>query len=147
MRVICRHGHFAFYPRKASDIGAFANRYSLEIERVEDFFTFSFLAQAGEYSIEGKNYLNLPAVATYAGKPWEIMKANGFVYDLSTNLLVPKISVTTLIDPARTGLYFTAQTPIIQSGSRNIAGNQILSYDAEFDMTAFILRVREYSYD
>jgi hypothetical protein len=145
MRILCRHGHFAFYPRTVSDVAAFANRYDLSLSRVDEYYTFDSLAGAPEYSLPGLNYLGLPAVVSFAGKPWEVMKANGFVLDLNTKALVPKTSIVTLINPSRTGLYYTAETPLVQPGSRDvISALQVLSYDAELDMSSFTLRVREF---
>lgn len=146
MRILCRHGHFAFYPRGVSDIARFVNRYGVSLQRVQDFYTFESIAEAPDYSITGKTYVNLPATETYEGNPWDVMRENGFVYDLSTSLLVPVDAISILINPARTGLYFTSQTPLIQPGSRNIAGDTIMTYDAEFDFSAFMLRVREFQY-
>lgn len=147
MRVLCRHGHFAFYPRTSTDIATFVNRYGQELVRAGEFYTFPLLVDAPDYSLQGKPYLNLPALSTFEGKPWDVMRENGFVYSIATGLLVPKLSVTVFINPPRTGMYLTAETPLIQPGSRNITGQQLLSYDAEFDPKTFILRVREFNYE
>jgi hypothetical protein len=147
MRVLCRHGHFAFIPNDAEQISRFASYFDKEVERDGDFYTFPLLAGAPKYSLAGKLFLNLPAVTTFEGEPWEVMRENGFVYSLATGLLVLKESITTLINPPQTGFFFLAQTPLIQPGSRNASGDQVLSYDAEWVQRAYQLRVSEFQYE
>src|SRR4051812_4712842 len=98
MRVLCRHGHFAFYPRKASDINQFSQSFGVTLKREEDYYTFPRLQGAPKYSLLGKLYVNLPALATYEGMPWEVMKANDFVYNVQLGLLVPKLAVIGLTE-------------------------------------------------
>lgn len=148
MRVLCRHGHFAFYPSKTSDIARFSNYFDEELVRDGDFYTFPLLKQAPRYSIAGKPYLTLPALKTYEGRaPWDVLRENGFVYHILSGLLVPKASITILINPPLAGFYFLAQSPLIQPGSRNTLGQQILSYDGEFFQDTVQLKVREFSYE
>ena len=147
MRVICRHGHYAFYPRRAGDLAAFVNRFSQELVSFDDYFTFPLLAGAKEYSLKGANFLNLPATETFAGKPWEIMKANGFVYNIQTKLLVQAASIIASTNVYRTGLYYTSESSLIQAGSLNAGGVKLLSYDGEYNSDDLILRLREFSSD
>lgn len=147
MRVLCRHGHFAFYPKRLSDITRFTSFFKEDLVRVDDYYTFENLAEAENYSILGKPYVNLPALTTYEGKPWEVMRENGFVYHVASGLLVPKLSILIPVNPPQAGYYFLAQTPIIQPGSRNLSLQQILSYDGEFHQDTFRLRVSSYQYE
>jgi hypothetical protein len=148
VRVICRHGHLAFYPRNAREVKRFCDYYETELVRDGDFYTFPFLKDAPRYSIAGAPYLNLPAVETFeAASPWEVMKKNGFVYHIKTGLLVPKTAVTIFINPPLVGNYFLAQSPLIQAGSRNALGSAILSYDAEYVQDTFQLRVMGFDYE
>jgi hypothetical protein len=146
MRVICNHGHYSFYPRTASDLGRFVNFYGQELVRVGEFYTFPFLKDLEEFSLKGLPYKNLPALETFQGKPWEVMRANGFVYSLSLKALIPKNSVLFVINPPQAGFYFTSETPLIQAGSLNSAGVPILSYDAEYQFDINKLRVRGFEY-
>jgi hypothetical protein len=147
MRLICRHGHYAFFPRTASDISRFSNFYGQELVREGEFYTFPFLKGIQDFSIAALPIKNLPALKTFEGKPWEVMKENGLVYSLSLKVLVPKASITFLVNPPQTGFYFTSQTPLIQAGSRNALGLQLLSFDAEYQFDINKLRVREFSYE
>lgn len=148
MRVLCRHGHIAFFPRIASEVSRFCRYFGVELIRVEDFFTFEPLVELDRYSLVGKTYGNLPAVETFEGEnPWQVMKENGFVYHIASGLLLSKTSIAVKINPPLVGDFFIAESPLIQPGSRNAAGQQILSYDGEFIDGIFQLRVREFSYE
>lgn len=147
MRVLCRHGHFAFYPRNASEIAKFSNYFNVTLKRENDYFTFSSLFGAKNYSILGKPYLNLPAVKTFEGLPWYVMKANGFVYDISLGVLIPKLSVISVIELPLVGFYFRAGGSLIQPGSRTLTGQQILSYSGEFVDQGLSLNVVEFDYE
>ena len=148
MRVICRHGHIAFYPRKASDVTRFCGYFGVELERVGEYYTFPALAALDRYSIVGNTFGNLPAVKTFEGEsPWEIMKENGFVYHIDGEILIPKSLIAIKINPPLVGEFFIAESPLIQPGSRNAAGLQILSYDGEYLDGLFQLRVSEFSYE
>lgn len=147
MRVLCRHGHFAFYPRKASDVARFSNYFSVSLKRERDYFTFERLYGAEKYSLIGKPYINLPAVSTFEGEPWEVMKKNNFVYHLGLKLLVPKVSVTSLTNLELVGYYFLAGGALIQPGVRTFSARQILSYSGEFAEEGYSLRVTEFDYE
>lgn len=147
MRVICRHGHFAFYPRNASDIYRFANAFDVELMREQDYFTFSGLIGAKTYSLLGKPYLNLPAIATYEGTPWAVMKENNYVYSVQLGLLVPKVSIVGIVEITQKGFFYVCNVPLLQPGARTILGRAIMSYSGEFDEDKFYLRILEYGYE
>lgn len=146
MRVLCRHGHFAFYPRTPSDINRFTQSFATELEREEDYYTFSGLVGAPKYSLVGAPYLGLPAFQTYEGMPWDVMKANEFVYSIQLGILVPKISILGSADLVQKGFFFVANVPLLQPGVRTPQG-QILSYSGEFYTDKFYLRILEFDYD
>jgi hypothetical protein len=147
MRVLCRHGHFAFYPRKASDVARFAQTYGFELEREEDYFTFSNLVGVPNYSLLGSIYVNIPALVTCAGTPWDVMKANNFVYNIATGLIVPKLAILGVVNPTQVGQYFVFEAPLIQPGCRTKFGQQILSYTGELFEDNSRLRISEYGYE
>ncbi len=148
MRVLVRHGHFAFYPRKTSELSRFAKMFDVDLVRDGDFFTFDFLAGAERYSLAGKLYLNLPALETYEGRgPWDVLKQNDFVYSTALGLLVPKASITAVMQSPRSDTYFICPTPILQPGTLDATGQQILSYDAIFNDDTFQLKIIEVAYE
>lgn len=147
MRVLCRHGHFAFYPRNPSDIYRYADSFDVELVRESDYFTFSDLAGAKRYSLVGSPYLNLPALETFEGEPWDVMRENGFVFNVQTGLLVPKASIVGIADITQKGYFYVCNTPLLQPGARTILGRQILSYSGEFNEDKFYLRIVEFGYE
>lgn len=148
MRVLCRHGHFAFFPAHAEDIAKFSDYYDTELVRDRDFYTFPALQDAPRYSILGKPFINLPAIATYEGRePWDVMRENDFVYNLATGLILPKLSILFFDELPQVGLYFLPSTPLLQPGTRNALGRQVLSYDGEYIDNPYQLRITEYAYE
>ncbi len=148
MRVLCRHGHFSFYPNGPAEAGKFIRYLGTDLVRDGDFYTFHLLKDAPRYSIAGASFLGLIATATYEGRnQWEVMRENGLVYSLSLGLLVPKLSVTTKIELSQVSYYSLANTPMIQPGTRDVLGLQIMSYDADFDLDLLKLKISEFSYE
>ena len=143
MRIVVRHGYFSFYPRNAEELSRIQNIYDLELQRVQDFYTFARLVEAKDYSLIGAPYLNLTANKTFEGKPWEVMRENSFVYHMETQLLLPKTSITTVIDLPLINHYYLVENALIQPGSRLRSGEQIISYDAEFEFRTYELKVME----
>jgi len=147
MRVLCRHGHFAFYPREVTDIARFSNKFDFDLEREEDYYTFSRLKDAPHYSLAAKPYINFPATKTFEGKPWEVMRENNLVYNIALGLVVPKLTVLGLIELSQADFFFISDTALIQPGVRTLLGRQILSYSGEIYIDKFQMRVTEFDYE
>ena len=147
MRVLCRSGHFAFYPRTSSDLARFSKYFAVSLKRENDYYTFEGLFGAKNYSLLGKPYLNLPALKTFEGSPWDVMKANDFVYHIGLGIIVPKLAVIGVVDLPLIGFYFRSKSPLLQPGVRTILGRQIMSYAAEFVYEGDALRVLEFGYE
>ncbi len=141
MRVLCRHGHFAFFPEDAGDINRFRVYYGQELVRVGNYYTFPGLEDAPKYSLLGSPYLGVPATKTFEGEPWEVMEANGFVYFFETDTIGPKELALDIVSLARMQFYFLFQNQLIQPGSRLTTGEQILSYDGDFSLKDYGLRI------
>jgi len=126
----------------------FADYFGVDLVSDRDFFTFPLLKGAPTLSIQGAQYLGATAIKTYSGHPWEVMKQNNLVYNLSTKTMVQKSTISTLIQPERVDYYFMAQTKLVQAGSKHKAsGQQILSFDSEFVQDYFQLRLSEFKYE
>ena len=147
MRVLCRHGHFAFYPRREYEVFIFNDLFATTLSRENDYYTFPLLKDAPDYSLIAKPYLGIPALKRFEGTPWEIMKENGFVYSVDLGVLVLKEAITLSVRPTIAGQYSIVDSPIIQPGSINAIGQRIMSYDAEFLQENLQLRIIEYSYE
>jgi hypothetical protein len=147
MKVLCRHGHFALYPRRASDVARYCQFFSVELVRVSGFYTFPGLAAAESFSLAGRKYLGLAATATFDGHPWDVMRANGFVYSIRSKKLVALSSVSLSIELPRSTHYYVAP-PLVEPGSRDRSKKRILSYDGEYTQGEFTrLYVREIEYE
>lgn len=146
MRILCRHGHFAFYPEDAHDIAQFTGLFSESLVRVGDFYTFAFLKDAPDFSIQGKTLLGLPATKTFAGHPWEVMRENNLVYSVALKAAVMKTAIMLPASLEVVDDYWITENPLIQPGSRLPTGQQILSYDAQYIRDASQLRVFEVQY-
>lgn len=132
MRILCRHGHYAFYPDYASELAEFCQHFEITLEREDDFYTFPQLIGLADYSLKTLVYKDLPATKTFEGKPWEVMRENGFVFNLSLNKLFPRQSITSILTPVQTGGFISVDVPIVQAGSLVPTGNRIVDYDAFF---------------
>ena len=142
MRLLCRHGHYAFYPRGATDVQKFAQFYNVDLVGERDYFTFRNLAGLPNYSLKGKSFGGITAVKTFSGLPWEVMQANDFVYDLKNGVLVNKNSITIQVQPFLCDFYYFAETVLFQAGSILPDGQKVLSFDAEFSFQDNQLRIR-----
>ncbi len=92
MRVVVRHGHFAFYPRDRDEVLHFRRKFGFMLFAEEDYFTFFSLLNLPKYSLIGSPYglLGTPALLTFAGShAHEVMRANRFVYSMKTLTIVP----------------------------------------------------------
>lgn len=144
MRVVCRHGHFAFYPGSASDLAYMSQVLGTDLAMDGDFYTFPRLVGAPRYAIMGHPYINLPAVETYEGEgPWDVMRENGFVYSLMLKVLVPKMAITSIADVSRATMSYINPGGLIQPGSIVKTGLRIMSYEGSFNLSSRLLRIQE----
>jgi hypothetical protein len=146
MRVLCRHGHFALFPNFAGEIAEFCRYFEVDLVRTGDFYTFPLLKEAPTHSIQGKPYLGVPAAVTFEGDPWDVMRENGFVYRISSGAIVLKSAVTGVLDVSTLGNHYLSNG-FIQPGVRDKSGNQVLSYDANYNQAWLQLKISGYDYE
>ncbi len=149
MRILCRHGHYAFYPLNSAEISKFCEKYSTTLESEEDYYTFPELIGADRYSLAVKPWLGLlPATKTFEGRhAWDVMRAQEFVFSLQTNLIVPKLSIVGVYDNPLSTYYWRSTTILPQAGYRDLKGQQILSFDAMHDVRLGETRISSVSYE
>lgn len=131
MRIKCLHGYFIFTETKVGQVSNFMARYDLDLVPKDDYFTFSALEDAPSYSLIGLPYLGVPAIANYEGRPWEVMRANGFVYSFALGLVVPIESVSQLVGVRAAGNRFVSPG-LILPGSVTDDGSRVTDYAAWF---------------
>lgn len=132
MKVRCIHGYFIFEETRAGQLSEFMSLTGFELESNGDHFTFSDLVDAPNYSFLAKPYLLIPAIKTFEGHPWEVMRKNKLVYDFTKGLVVPLFSVTALA-PVTEGSNYFLSTGMIVPGSLTEAGLRVTDYAAFFD--------------
>lgn len=148
MRIVCRHGHYAFYPYTSAELARFCTKYDAELFPEEDYYTFEELLGAPRYSLAALTWVNLPAVKTYEGRhAWDVMRENNFLFSLQTKLIVPKTSIIGVYDNPRSAYYWRAVTILPQAGYRDVGGNQILGFDAVHDVALSETRILSVSYE
>lgn len=136
MRVVCRHGHFAFYPKDQTEVLRLKTVYDLELEAENDYFTFPGLIGLPRWSQAGLVYA-APIVAsvTYeAQNPWEVMRANDVVYSLALGTLVLSASITEQVRLSQTDACAVVRKILIQPGSILPTGVPLLGYVGEMDL-------------
>lgn len=131
MKIECIHGYFKFFETQTGQISNFMRLFGFELERSGDHFTFSDLVAAPEYSIAGSPFLNIPAIKTYAGPPWAVMKENSFVYNFALGLVVP---IATIVQPIKLQVAgdYMISTGMILPGSIMEDGSRVKDYSAQF---------------
>lgn len=145
MRVRCLHGYFIFDEMRQGQISDFMNLTGLSLVPKDNYYTFEGLEDAPEYSLLGKTYLNLPAVALYEGKPWEVFEANEFVFDFTTGLLVPITSIARIIEIKQAGNMFVSNG-LILPGSLTTEGKRVKDYAAWFSRDRLTWHYSEVTY-
>lgn len=131
MKIDCLHGYFKFTETAAGQVSYFANLFELDLVPKDDYFTFSALEDAPDYSILGDELLTLVATKTFEGPPSEVMRENKLVYNFALDLVQPILSVTNLIEVTQTENYFLS-TGLIIPGSLKVDGARVTDYSAWF---------------
>lgn len=147
MRIECIHGYFIFIEEGPGQVSDFMSLFDLEIEKSEsgEHFTFSDLKSAPKYSLPGKLYLDAPAIKAFEGEPWEVMRANGLVYNFVLGLVVPLETITTPLALSDAGNYF-AGSGMILAGSVTEDGSRVTDYSAFFSQSSRGFRYSEVTY-
>lgn len=146
MRILSRHGHYAFYPEHSSEIADFCKAFDITLEREDDFYTFPALKGLKDYSLATVVYKDIAATVNYEGKPWEIMRENEVVYNIGLEKVVPLISITTTLSLTLADGFYNVNVPLIQAGSIVPTGERIVDYDAIFVEEYKQLKVMEVGY-
>ncbi len=131
MKIDCRHGYFVFEEVEPGQFSRFKNLFGLDIQRNGDHFTFGDLVDAPDYSLPGGTFLGCPTTEAFEGRPWEVMEQNNLVYDFSKGLVLPIISIVSVINIFEAKNFFTASGMIIP-GSITDDGKRVKDYAAYF---------------
>lgn len=146
LKINCLHGFFIFEESEPGQISRFTTLFGLSFARWREAFTFENLENAPTFAISGQKYLNAAVDLTFAGEPWDIMKANGLVYNFGTGELIKKSEVKTLINLEQSGAYWLS-SGLILPGSLLKDGRKIHSYNAHFSFNTLRFRYSGVDYD
>ena len=145
MKFNCEHGFYTFYPESMDDQAYFEFNTGFELVRLGKGLTFDILAQLPDYSIKGQPYGNLTATVNYAGHPADVLRANGFVFDVEKQQLATLDSITSSLKlyEQQNGAYIATTFP--QAGSK-VQNQTLLSFTGvpRFGNQQFILRTYEF---
>lgn len=138
VKITCLHGFFLFEEDKAGELSRFQSVFDVRLAAYGEYYTFDFLKNAPTYSIKGAAYLGKVALVTNAGKPWDILKANGFVYNPTVDNLVDFVDNTKVIKLVSAKDYYVANG-FIFPGSLTEEGLRVMDYSAwySFDRQTF----------
>jgi hypothetical protein len=135
MKVLCRHGFFEYYPQAATDLKRFERLQRITLVPEKNYFTFEGLIGLDRFSLQGSLYKNLPALTTFEGRDAaEVMRENGWVYHLGTELLIPKELVLTTVILPLTMDCIVAPSCFVQPGAVLQNGSRLLSYEGTINL-------------
>lgn len=144
MRIDCIHGFYIFTEEYAGDVARFASIFGIDLESKGELFTFKDLIAAPDYSIKGADILANKAKVTHEGRPWEVMEANGLVYDFTAEKVVDINSIRQVITLSK-GLEYYFADGLIVAGS--LAGSQkIKGFKAWFNFRDRSFKYSEVSF-
>jgi hypothetical protein len=145
LKINCLHGYFIFEEQRAGEVSDFMSTFGLSLVRKDNYFTFEDIADAPDFSIAGKPYLNTIATMTFAGQPWEVFEANGLVYNYDTGLMVPIELITQIISLDTAGNFYLS-SGLILPGSLTDEGSRVKEYAAWFSIDTMKFKYSEVSY-
>lgn len=131
MKIDCLNGYFIFTELRVGQASDFMRRSNLSLVKKENYYTLKGLEEVPDHSITGVPFLNLIASKTFEGKPWEIFEENQVVFNFSTGLLVPFLSVPNNVKLVQAGNYYVAGG-LFMPGSILPDGKKIKSYSGYF---------------
>lgn len=148
MRVECLHGYFRFSEEAVGQVSRFCSLFGLEVARSSrmDHLTFADLVDAPDYSVPGGTFLGAATSELFEGPPWEVMRANGLVYDFQRGLVVPIAEIEQVVSIAQAGFAFLASGMILP-GSVTDDGSRVTDYAAFFDPSRQGFKYSEVAYD
>ena len=146
MKINCFHGYFIFEDAQPGQVSDFVSLFKLPIALSKDHLTFKDLIDAPEYSIATAPYLTATANTTYAGKPWEIFRANELVYNFDKGLVVPIDTITQLVELYSSGNFYFSPG-LILPGSLTDEGKRVTDYVARFSPDTMRFRYTEVTFD
>ena len=145
MKVKCNQGFFTFQESRTGEAAEFMGLWDIKLAPYEDKYTFLELENPPEYSIEGDKYIGALCNKTHSGKPWEIFKANGLVFDFGSGTVIQKSLVKNIVNLDLSGAYYLSNGLILPGSMWN--NKKIHSYSCFYNFDKMRFRYSEVSFD
>lgn len=133
MKVLCRHGHYAFYPKNDREVFDFSQYFQRKMIFVDDYYTFEKIGLLAQYGIKNQNYGGSILSTTASGHAWEVFKENSLVYNLNTDIVVPIASITSLANIKRVYASYQVDNIFLQAGSI-YNGKRVIDFFGEYEI-------------
>lgn len=146
MKIDCLNGYFIFRESACGDAAKFNSYFSQDLTALDTYYTFSALVDMPSYSLLGAIFLSTTATATYEGRPWELFRENGLVYNFISKAVVPTVSVTSKVSPLRLNSGYAANG-LIMPGSITPDWLRVTGYRAHLDTETFEFQYSELFYE
>lgn len=144
MKLRCLHGFFKIEEVRLGELSRFISRFGLNIQPMQDFYTFEPLVGAPRFSIKGLPYLEADTIKTFEGNPWEVMRENELVYNFNTGKVVLLSTVDQQIQLQRAGNFWVSNG-LILPGSLTEDGQRVTDYAAWFSWETLSFKYSEVS--
>ncbi len=135
-----------FEEAKAGQVSKLTNLFGFEFALKNGYYTFSTLDDAPEYSILGGTFLGAPCIKTFEGKPWEVMRENGLVYDFVNDEVVPILTIVNPVKIYEASNYFLSNGMILP-GSVTEDGSRVKDYAAHYLFDTAKFKYSEVSFE
>lgn len=145
MKIKCVSGYFIFEETYPGDLSDFVSLFDLELVSKDHYFTFAELLDAPDFSLIGTKYLDADATANFEGKPWDVMKENGLVFNFNELEVVPVAAIFQQIEVNRALSYFV-QDGLILPGSLTDGGKRVTDYSAHFSKDTMLFKYSEVNF-
>jgi hypothetical protein len=146
VRLTCLHGFFIVKEDAVGEIAKFNSIYSQDLTARHDYYTFALLAESPIYSISPSAWLGAVTSKTFCGEPWEIMRENGLVYNISAREVQQIASITTQAQLNRLRTCWSSRG-LVQPGSLTTEWEKITGYQCAFDFSNLNFYYTEFFYD
>ena len=145
MKIFCEHGFYSFEPESIDDQAYFEAATGYKLVPFGERLTFPLLAELPSLSIKGQYFGGATATINYCGKAADIMRANGLVFDLKSQKLIPLSEMKQMAElwPQLNGGYIALET-LPQAGA--VYNRQkLISFTgvARWNNRQFVLRTYE----
>lgn len=145
MNLQCLHGFFIFTETASGQVSRFSSYTGLRVEPFSRGFTFPLLVNAPKYSLQGHLYLGFPAIKSFGGEPWDVMRENNIAYDFTLGLMRPIAATIAKTSIKIAGDRFIAPG-LLMPGTIIPSGQRIAGYQAHWDQSGLKWTYSEVNY-